>query len=226
MPIYLRSGKALWKRGTEIVVQFKKAPEVIFRDTPVASALESNRLIFHIQPDQGIEIRFHAKTPGPTHAPADGEHALRLRRGVRGLARHRLRGAALQLHARRRDAVLARPTWSRRPGAIAQPILDAWENAPPDDFPNYPAGSWGPKAAFDLMASAIGRWVEVINRSVLEQVPLFEGGDPVFLHNLAMCLRPRAYSRPATRSLVRGRWGRRCTSSAGAKWKFPTGQAP
>ena len=40
MPIYLRSGKALWKRGTEIVVQFKKAPEVLFRGTPVAELLE------------------------------------------------------------------------------------------------------------------------------------------------------------------------------------------
>src|SRR5947209_4110165 len=65
VPIYLRSGKALWKRGTEIVVQFKKAPEVIFRDTPV-DHLESNILLFHMQPDQGIEVRFQAKIPGPT----------------------------------------------------------------------------------------------------------------------------------------------------------------
>src|ERR1043165_5277920 len=62
--IYLRSGKALWKRGTEIVVEFKKAPEVIFRNTPVMG-LNQNRLIFHIQPYQGIEIQFQAKIPGP-----------------------------------------------------------------------------------------------------------------------------------------------------------------
>ncbi len=67
VPIYLRSGKALWKRGTEIIVEFKKAPEVIFRGTPV-TALGANRLIFHIQPYQGIEIQFQAKIPGPTHA--------------------------------------------------------------------------------------------------------------------------------------------------------------
>src|SRR5262249_6668214 len=66
VPVYLRSGKALWNRGTEIIVQFKKAPEVIFRDTPAADRIENNRLIFHIQPDQGIELRFHAKSPGPT----------------------------------------------------------------------------------------------------------------------------------------------------------------
>ena len=64
VPIYLRSGKRLWKRGTEIVVQLKSPPDVVFRGTPVES-LEPNRLIFHIQPDQGIELRFQAKTPGP-----------------------------------------------------------------------------------------------------------------------------------------------------------------
>src|SRR4029077_15105000 len=68
VPIYLRSGKSLWKRGTEILVEFKKAPEVIFRDTPEVEHLESNQLIFHIQPDQGIELRFQAKNPGPLMA--------------------------------------------------------------------------------------------------------------------------------------------------------------
>ena len=65
MPIYLRSGKALWKRGTEIVVEFKKAPEAIFRGTSVQK-LAPNRLVFHIQPYQGIELLFQAKVPGPT----------------------------------------------------------------------------------------------------------------------------------------------------------------
>ncbi|TAN81336.1 MAG: glucose-6-phosphate dehydrogenase, partial [Gallionella sp.] len=64
VPIYLRSGKALWKRGTEIVVEFKKAPQALFRDTPV-DKLASNRLVFHIQPHQGIELLFQAKVPGP-----------------------------------------------------------------------------------------------------------------------------------------------------------------
>src|SRR5260221_4997284 len=65
VPIYLRSGKALWKRGTEIVVTFKKAAEAIFRGTHV-ERLEPNRLVFQIQPYQGIELLFHAKSPRPT----------------------------------------------------------------------------------------------------------------------------------------------------------------
>ncbi|MDP6504382.1 MAG: glucose-6-phosphate dehydrogenase, partial [Planctomycetota bacterium] len=55
---------------------------------------------------------------------------------------------------------------------------------------NYPVGSWGPKSAFDLIERDGRRWVETISREVLEQVPLFEGGDPVFLHSLVMMLKP------------------------------------
>jgi glucose-6-phosphate 1-dehydrogenase len=73
---------------------------------------------------------------------------------------------------------------------VAQPILDAWAASPPADFPNYPAGSWGPRAAYDLLRRDGRRWLEVINRDVLEAVPLFRGADAVLLHRLAMMLRP------------------------------------
>src|SRR3954447_9691276 len=68
VPVYLRSGKALWKRGTEVVVQFRRAPGALFRtpaDQP-GQRVGANRLVFHIQPDQGIETIFQAKVPGPT----------------------------------------------------------------------------------------------------------------------------------------------------------------
>src|SRR5262249_40190496 len=64
VPIYPRSGNALWARGTTVVVQFNKPPALLFRGTPV-QRLSSNRLIFHIQPDQAIETVFQAKIPGP-----------------------------------------------------------------------------------------------------------------------------------------------------------------
>ncbi len=72
VPIYLRSGKALWKRGTEIIVEFKKAPEVIFRGTPV-SALSANRLIFHIQPYRGSRSNSRPRSPDALESPA-GAH--------------------------------------------------------------------------------------------------------------------------------------------------------
>jgi glucose-6-phosphate 1-dehydrogenase len=193
VPIYLRSGKALWKRGTEIVVRFKKAPEVTFRGTPAADRLESNTLIFHVQPDQGIELRFHAKTPGPSmylqkvNMRFDYREAFEASRGTgyEVLLYNCMIGDA---------ALFSRTDLVESAWRIAQPILDVWGNTTPADFPNYPAGSWGPRAAFDLVERDGRRWVEVINRGVLEKVPLFHAGDAVFLHNLSMMLRPVVYS--------------------------------
>ncbi len=63
VPFYLRTGKRLAARHTEVAVQFKRAPLVLFRDTPVNS-LDANQLIIHIAPDEGISLRFGAKIPG------------------------------------------------------------------------------------------------------------------------------------------------------------------
>jgi glucose-6-phosphate 1-dehydrogenase len=193
VPIYLRSGKSLWKRGTEIIVQFKKAPEVIFRETPAQGRLESNQLIFHIQPDQGIELRFQAKSPGSSlylqkvNMRFDYREAFQAARGT-GYE-------VLLYHCMIGDATLfSRTDLVETAWRIAQPILDAWAEWSPADFPNYPAGSWGPKAAFDLMERDGRRWVEFINRDVLEQVPLFRECDAIFLHNLAMMLKPVVYA--------------------------------
>jgi glucose-6-phosphate 1-dehydrogenase len=189
VPIYVRSGKRLWKRGTEIVVQFKKAPEVIFRDTPTVSQLENNRLIFHIQPDQGIEIRFHAKTPGPAmslqrvNMRFDYRESFEASRGTgyEVLLYNCMIGDATLFS--RTDLVEA--AWR-----IVQPILEAWSAKTPQDYPNYAGGSWGPKAAFDLIERDGRRWIEIVNREVLGKVPLFKGCDSIFLHTLAMVLKP------------------------------------
>ncbi|MCI0457417.1 MAG: glucose-6-phosphate dehydrogenase [Gemmataceae bacterium] len=190
VPVYLRSGKALWKRGTEMVVQFKKAPEKVFRGTPVPK-LGANRLIFHIQPDQGIELLFQAKIPGPVMRlqPVNmrfsyGE-AFRAARGT---------GYEVMLYSCMiGDATLfSRTDLVEAAWGIAQPILDAWAANPPEDFPNYPAGTWGPRAGYELPRRDGRRWFEVVNREALERVPLFKGGDPLFLSQVAMSLRPRA----------------------------------
>ncbi len=111
--------------------------------------LEANRLMFHIQPDQGIELRFHAKTPGPAmflqkvNMRFDYREAFEASRGTgyEVLIYNCMIGDATLFS--RTDLVEA--AWR-----IAQPMLDAWAATPPHDFPNYPAGSWGPKAAYDL----------------------------------------------------------------------------
>jgi glucose-6-phosphate 1-dehydrogenase len=190
VPIYLRSGKALWKRGTEVVIQFKKAPDALFRGT-AAPKLSANRLIFHIQPDQLIESLVQAKTPGPTmqlqtvNMRFSYGEAFRASRGT---------GYEVMLYS----CMMGDPTLFSRTDlvetawGIAQPILDAWAGSAPGDFPNYAAGTWGPRAAYELIQRDGRRWFEVVNRETLEQVPLFRGGDPLLLNQVSMALVPRA----------------------------------
>jgi glucose-6-phosphate 1-dehydrogenase len=187
VPIYLRSGKALWKRGTEIVVEFKKAPEVIFRGTPVTK-LESNRLIFHIQPYQGIEVQFQAKIPGPqtrlqpVHMKFGYGDAFRASRYT---------GYEVMIYScSHGDATLfSRGDLVEAAWRVAQPIMDRWAEAPVE-FPNYIRSTWGPKAAAELIAKDGRAWHEVVTEDVLKQSPLFREGDTVFLEQVIMALKP------------------------------------
>jgi len=189
VPIYLRSGKALWRRGTEILVQFRKAPEVLFRDTPAVEHLEANQLIFHIQPDEEIELRFQAKRPGPEMSLQKVNMRFDYRETFTA---SRATGYEVLLHqCMQGDTMLfSRTDLVELAWRIAQPILDAWAANPPRNFPNYPAGSWGPKAAFDLIERDGRTWLEAVNRGVIETVPLFQACDGIFQHNIAMVLKP------------------------------------
>jgi glucose-6-phosphate 1-dehydrogenase len=192
VPVYLRSGKALWKRGTEIIVEFKKAPEVIFRGTPV-NHLGPNRLVFHIQPYQGIEIQFQAKVPGP-RLQLQPVH-MRFAYGDAFKA-SRYTGYEVMLYAcSHGDATLfSRGDVVEAAWRVAQPLLDHWA-ATPADFPDYARGSWGPKVAADLIKKDGRRWHEVINEEILKKVPLFKDGDMLFLEQVIMALRAQQVSR-------------------------------
>ncbi len=204
VPIYLRSGKALWKRGTEIIVEFKKAPEVMFRKTPVET-LAPNRLIFHIQPFQGIEIQFQAKIPGPrlTLQPVN----MRFSYGDAFKA-SRYTGYEVMIYScSHSDATLfSRGDLVEAAWRVAQPLLDHWA-ATPAEFPNYARQSWGPKAAADLIEREGRRWHEVVTEEVLRKVPLFKDGDSVFLEQVIMALRPRQVA-AGDLVIVKGRMGR------------------
>ena len=82
VPFYLRTGKMLPKRETEVTIQFKRAPFLLFRDTPV-EALTPNQLVIHIQPDEGHLAQLQREGAGPAAAPRRREHELRLRRLLR-----------------------------------------------------------------------------------------------------------------------------------------------
>jgi signal-transduction protein with cAMP-binding, CBS, and nucleotidyltransferase domain len=72
---------------------------------------------------------------------------------------------------------------------VAQPILDHWRTTPPD-FPNYERGSWGPTAACELIERDGRRWFELISEDVLQKVAIFKDGDPLFLSQVILALRP------------------------------------
>jgi glucose-6-phosphate 1-dehydrogenase len=157
-PFYLRTGKRLPKRATEVVVQFKAAPHLPFGEA-AKDGLEPNAIIMRIQPDEGITLKFGAKVPGPSMAI----------RSVNMDFSYGTSFASDLPDAYERlilDVMLGDPTlFPRRDEVeeaweIVQPILDRWAERPPDDLPNYEAGSWGPQAADDLIArdSPERRW--------------------------------------------------------------------
>ena len=187
VPIYLRSGKALWKRGTEIIVEFKKAPQVLFRATPIRE-LGPNRLIFHIQPYQGIEIQFQAKIPGPTLRL----QPVNMRFGYGDAFKaSRYTGYEVMIYScSHGDATLfSRGDLVEAAWRVAQPLLDHWK-ATPAEFPNYARGSWGPTAASDLIERDGRRWFELLTEDVLKKVAIFKDGDPLFLSQVILALRP------------------------------------
>jgi len=189
VPIFLRSGKALWKRGTEIVVEFKKAPQAQFRGTPVRG-LGANRLIFHIQPYQGIEVQFQAKIPGPT-LQLQPVHMLFAYGDAFKASRYT--GYEVMLYScSRGDATLfSRGDLVEAAWRVAQPLMDYWNATPATEFPNYARGSWGPKAAADLVVREGRRWHEVVTEEMLKKVAIFKDGSPLFLSQVALSLRPQ-----------------------------------
>jgi glucose-6-phosphate 1-dehydrogenase len=159
VPFYIRAGKRLAKRVTEISIQFKLPPLLLFKDAQGkgGEGIRPNVLSMRIQPDEGITLQFGAKVPGPTmtiskvnmdfsYAEAFGKSSAN---GYERLLLDAMLGdATLFAH---RDGVEA--TW-----ALMTPILQAWANDPIRDLPNYAAGSWGPATADALMKSDGRKW--------------------------------------------------------------------
>jgi glucose-6-phosphate 1-dehydrogenase len=156
VPFYLRTGKRLPKRVTEITIQFKRAPLLLFRMTNVEK-LEPNRLTLHLQPDEGISLSFGAKIPGPLVRLGDVHMDFNYKdyfnatpqTGYERLLYDCMLGDATLFQ--RSDMV--ETAWR-----IVNPIQDVWDALPPRKFPNYPAGSWGPKESEELLTKDHRHW--------------------------------------------------------------------
>jgi glucose-6-phosphate 1-dehydrogenase len=148
VPFYLRTGKHLARRQTEIAIQFRRPPFTLFRDTPMEQ-LNPNKLILHLQPDEGISLYFNAKNPGPAVQASPVRMDFRYQdffsaspgTGYEILLYDCMIGDATLFQ--RADFVDA--GWS-----IVQPILDVWRDNKPD-FPNYTSSGEGPVEAEELL---------------------------------------------------------------------------
>lgn len=156
VPFYLRTGKRLPKRVTEIAIQFKRVPSLLFRQTSV-ECLTPNFLVIRIQPNEGISLQFGAKIPGP---------AVRMGAVEMDFAYSKYFGTTsstgyetLLYDCMIGDATLFQRSDNVELGwSVVMPILDVWNALPPRNFPNYAAGTWGPKEADELLAHDGRQW--------------------------------------------------------------------
>jgi glucose-6-phosphate 1-dehydrogenase len=169
VPFYLRAGKRMRKRATEISIQFKQPPLLIFdrlAQTAACQVIQPNLLTIRIQPDEGIALRFGAKVPTtpdmavcPVNMDFDYEAAFG-KSSANGYERLLM------------DAMLGDQTlFSHRDGvetnwALYTPILDAWAEKNPEKFPNYAAGSWGPECGDHLLARGGHAWRNDLGRKI------------------------------------------------------------
>jgi glucose-6-phosphate 1-dehydrogenase len=155
VPFYVRTGKRLPKRSTEIAIQYREVPHRLFKDEGVEP--DPNLLAIRIQPDEGIMLRFGAKVPG-------------LGLDVRSVTMDFTYGSAfsvdspdayetLILDALQGDASLfTRADEVEEAWSIVDPIIDSWASGSAPSFPNYDAGTWGPPEADALIERDGRRW--------------------------------------------------------------------
>ena len=155
VPFYLRTGKRLAKRATEIAIQFREVPHRLFEDTETDP--QSNLLAIRVQPDEGILLRFNSKVPG-------------LGLDIRPVTMDFTYGAAfsadtpdayetLILDSMLGDqSLFTRADEVEAAWAIVTPIHNTWLDSPAPEMPNYAAGSWGPEAAEHLIERDGRRW--------------------------------------------------------------------
>ena len=156
VPFYLRSGKSMTKKVTEIAIQFKRVPHLLFGLTP-ADNLNPNAIVIRVQPNEGFSLQFRVKSPGQTIRV----HQVSMNFDYESLFNGEAPPAyeTLLLDIMRGDRTLfAHSEWIEYAWGLITPIIEAWESRPAAKFPNYEAGSWGPPEADALIAMDGRSW--------------------------------------------------------------------
>ncbi|HVT29251.1 MAG TPA: glucose-6-phosphate dehydrogenase [Lacipirellulaceae bacterium] len=159
VPFYLRSGKAMSCRTTQIVVQFREPPFMLFPDGP-KNACESNRLVIQVQPAEGIQIQFETKVPDAGMKLRQTELDFRYQREFRGMipeAYERLLLDALEGDA----SLFARADEVEAAWSICDPILDEWQRNDAPPLYLYEPGLWGPEESTQWMADQHRHWFDI-----------------------------------------------------------------
>jgi glucose-6-phosphate 1-dehydrogenase len=159
VPFYLRTGKRLPCQHTEIAITFRRPPHRLFEGTQMAdfAGFAPNVLVLHIQPDEGISLSFEAKVPGPLVKTGSVEMSF-------NYADHFGRTPSTGYETLLYDCVCGDPTLFQRADtvedgwSVVEPVIDVWKALPARTFPNYAAGTWGPKAADELLARDGRAW--------------------------------------------------------------------
>ena len=156
VPFYLRSGKRLPKRITEVAIQFKRPPMLLFKSHAVEE-VNPNVLVIRIQPDEGVSLTFEVKPPGhdmvisPLSLDFKYEEAF-------GNSTPEAYETLLEDCIEGDSTLFTRHDWVELAWSLMDPIIQVWNLSKPRNFPNYDVGSWGPKEADEFMAREGRRW--------------------------------------------------------------------
>ncbi len=157
VPFYLRTGKRLQKRITEISIHFKQPPLSLFSTT--CEIREPNVLVLGVQPDEEIILHFGVKHPGIGNQLYPVNMNFQYERDLQGEVHFPLPYERLLLDCMKGDQTLfARQDGIEAMWSVIDPIIQRWDNIPPPQFPNYPSGSWGPEEANGLLKSDGRQW--------------------------------------------------------------------
>jgi len=162
VPFYVRSGKRLPKRTSEIAIQFRPPPVLMFNQTELEQKWPSV-LVMRVQPDEGISLRFNVKTPGTANeltpefeiSPVNMDFSYDEAFGGETPPAYQ----TLLLDVLLGDATLfTRSDEVEAAWSVIDPLLDYIAKHPPSKIPQYPAGTWGPEEADDLLEKSGTRW--------------------------------------------------------------------
>jgi glucose-6-phosphate 1-dehydrogenase len=156
VPFYLRSGKRLAKRITEIAIQFKRPPLLLFKACAVED-VSPNVLVMRIQPDEGVSLTFEVKPPGPDLCVSPLSLDFKYEQAF-GSSPPEAYETLLEDCIEGDSTLFTRHDWVELAWSLVDPIIQTWQISKPRDFPNYEAGSWGPREADEFMRRDGRRW--------------------------------------------------------------------